>query len=93
MVVVPCSAKTLAAIRSGLCADLVTRAADVTIEERRPLVLAVREAPLSPIHLGNMLELSRLGVTVMPPMPAFYAKPSTVNEMCDHLAGKLLAHP
>jgi len=90
MVVAPCSVKTLAAISTGLADDLVARAADVVIKERRQLVLMVRESPLSPIHLENMLKLSRLGVTIMPPMPAFYNHPESLEDMIDHIATRTL---
>ena len=90
MIVVPCSAKTRSGIRNGYGSGRVTRAADVTIKERRRLVLVAREAPLSPIHLENMLELSRMGVTVFPPMPAFYHRPATVDELVDHIVARVL---
>jgi 4-hydroxy-3-polyprenylbenzoate decarboxylase len=90
MVVAPCSVKTLAQIAHGIADDLVARAADVVIKERRQLVLMVRESPLSPIHLENMLTLSRLGVTVMPPMPAFYNHPESLEDMVDHIVTRTL---
>lgn len=90
MVIVPCSMKTLAGIASGYAENLVQRAADVTIKEGRPLVLSPREMPLSAIHLENMLKLSRIGVRIAPPIPAFYQGPSTLEDMVDFLAGKLL---
>ncbi|WP_305783693.1 UbiX family flavin prenyltransferase [Symbioplanes lichenis] len=90
MVVIPCSMKTLAAIRAGYAEDLVTRAADVVIKERRRLVLVTRETPLSPIHLENMLGLARIGVTIMPPVPAYYARPHDLDDVADNFAGRVL---
>ena len=90
MVIVPCSVRTLAAIAHGLGDHLVHRAADVVLKERRTLVLAVREAPLNEIHLENMLKLSRMGVVIAPPVPAFYAKPETVDEIVNFTAARLL---
>ncbi|WP_328983138.1 UbiX family flavin prenyltransferase [Streptomyces mirabilis] len=90
MVILPCSAKTLAAIRAGYGSDLVSRAADVILKERRPLVLGVRETPLSTIHLENMLALSQMGVTILPPMPAFYNKPAAVDDIVDHLVARVM---
>jgi 4-hydroxy-3-polyprenylbenzoate decarboxylase len=90
MVVAPCSAKTLAAIAHGYGDNLIHRAADVVLKERRRLVLAVREAPLSDIHLENMLKLSRMGVRIMPPLPAFYHHPATVDEIVDHTVMRML---
>jgi len=90
MLVVPCSARSLAAIAHGLGDSLVHRAADVILKERRKLVLAVREAPLSEIHLENMLRLSRMGVTICPPVPAFYTKPSSIDDLVTYTAVRLL---
>jgi flavin prenyltransferase len=90
MVIVPCSVRTLAAIAHGLGDHLVHRAADVVLKERRTLVLAVREAPLNEIHLENMLKLSRMGVVIAPPVPAFYSKPETVDEIVNFTAARLL---
>ena len=90
MAVVPCSARSLAAIASGLSENLIHRAADVMIKERRPLVLVVREAPLSAIHLENMLKLTRLGVTILPPVPAFYNGPQSVDAIVDHTVARVL---
>ena len=90
MIVAPCSMKTLASIRMGLGDTLLTRAADVTLKERRKLVLLVRESPFSEIHLDNMLALARMGVVIFPPIPAFYNKPASVNDVVNHIVGRLL---
>ena len=90
MVIAPCSAKTLAAVAHGVGENLVHRAADVILKERRRLVLVVREAPLSDIHLENMLKLSRMGAVVLPPMPAFYNRPRTVDDIVDHTVSRVL---
>ncbi|MBU3863679.1 UbiX family flavin prenyltransferase [Streptomyces sp. 4503] len=90
MVITPCSAKTLAAIRAGYGSDLISRAADVHLKEQRRLVLAVRETPLSTIHLENMLALSRMGVSLLPPMPAFYNRPASVDDIVDHLVARVM---
>jgi 4-hydroxy-3-polyprenylbenzoate decarboxylase len=90
MVIVPCSVRTLAAVAHGHCENLVQRAADVVLKERRRLVLAVRETPLSDIHLENMLRLSRMGAVVAPPMPAFYTRPKSLDDVIDHTVARLL---
>ena len=90
MLVVPCSMKSLSGIASGYAETLLQRAADVTIKEGRPLLLAPRETPLSAIHRENMLKLARLGVRIVPPMPAFYHKPESIDEIIDFVAGKIL---
>lgn len=90
MIIVPCSMKTLAAIRCGYADNLIARAADVTLKERRRLVLVARETPLSPIHLENLLELSRIGATIFPPTPAFYNRPASIDDVVDHLAVRIL---
>ena len=90
MIVAPCSAKTLAAIASGFGDNLVHRAADVVLKERRRLVLVVREAPLSDIHLENMLKLSRMGAVILPPVPAFYNEPRTIDDLVDHTVARVL---
>ena len=90
MVIVPCSARTLAAIAHGIGDNLIHRAADVVLKERRKLVLAVRESPFSEIHLENMLKLSRMGVVISPPLPAFYTRPNSIDEMVDHSVSRML---
>ncbi|MFW9970428.1 MAG: UbiX family flavin prenyltransferase [Candidatus Odinarchaeota archaeon] len=90
MIIVPCTMKTLAAIAHGFSDNLITRAADVTIKEKRKLILIVRESPLSPIHLENMLKLAKLGVVIAPPVPSYYIKPESVDELIDHTVGRIL---
>ncbi|KAJ1325998.1 flavin prenyltransferase [Microdochium nivale] len=90
MMIVPCSMKTLAAIRAGLCDDLISRAADVSLKENRKLLLAVRETPLSDIHLDNMLALRRAGAVIFPPVPAFYTAPKTIEDIVDQSVGRML---
>jgi 4-hydroxy-3-polyprenylbenzoate decarboxylase len=90
MVIVPCSAKTLAAIAHGFGDGLIHRAADVVLKERRKLLLSVREAPLSDIHLENMLKLSRMGAVILPPMPAFYNNPRSLTDIVDHTVARML---
>lgn len=89
MAVAPCSARSLAAIAAGVSETLIHRAADVMIKERRPLVLVVRETPLSAIHLENMLKLARLGVTILPPVPAFYNRPRSIEAIVDHTVARV----
>ncbi|KAK5991491.1 Flavin prenyltransferase PAD1 [Cladobotryum mycophilum] len=90
MIIVPCSMKTLAAISSGFCDDLISRSADVMLKERRRLVLVARETPLSEIHLRNMLDVTRAGAVVFPPVPAFYIRPATVDDLIDQSVGRML---
>lgn len=90
MVIIPCSMKTLAGIRAGYAEGLLGRAADVTLKERRPMVLVPRETPLNEIHLANMLELARMGVSIVPPMPAFYNRPESVDDIVDHIVTRVL---
>jgi 4-hydroxy-3-polyprenylbenzoate decarboxylase len=90
MIIAPCSMKTLAAIRTGYSDTLVCRAADVILKERRKLVLLARESPFSEIHLENMLALARMGAVVFPPVPAFYNRPKTIEDLVDHIVGRLL---
>jgi 4-hydroxy-3-polyprenylbenzoate decarboxylase len=90
MVIAPCSMRTLAAIATGYGENLVHRAADVVLKERRRLVLVVRETPLSEIHLENMLKVARAGATILPPMPAFYNRPQSVDDIVDHIVARVL---
>jgi 4-hydroxy-3-polyprenylbenzoate decarboxylase len=90
MVVCPCSMRTLASIAHGVGDQLVHRAADVILKERRKLVLVVREAPLHEIHLENMLKLSRMGVVILPPVPAFYNHPRSVDDIVNHIVMRIL---
>ncbi|MGQ3480989.1 UbiX family flavin prenyltransferase [Paenibacillus sp. TY11] len=90
MIVAPCSMKTLASIRIGMADNLLTRSADVMLKERKKLLLMTRETPLSSIHLENMLELSRMGVMILPPMPAFYNHPASIEELVDHIVFRAL---
>jgi 4-hydroxy-3-polyprenylbenzoate decarboxylase len=90
MVVIPCSMGALAGIAAGTSTDLLRRAADVTLKERRPLVLVTRETPLSLIHLRNMQTVTEAGATVLPPVPAFYHQPKTIEDLLVHTCGKVL---
>jgi len=91
MIVVPCSAGALGAIASGIANDLLTRAADVCLKERRPLILCLRETPLNRIHLENMLRVHDAGATVMPAMPAFYYGPKSIDDMVEQFAYRVLS--
>jgi 4-hydroxy-3-polyprenylbenzoate decarboxylase len=90
MVIVPASMKTIGALASGYCDDLVSRAADVQIKEGRKLIVVPRETPLHVIHLENMAKLGRIGVTVLPAMPGFYHEPKTIDDLVDFVVGKIL---
>jgi 4-hydroxy-3-polyprenylbenzoate decarboxylase len=90
MIIAPCSVRSLAEIATGVTSSLLTRAADVTLKERRRLVLMLRETPLHSGHLRNMLALSDMGAIVAPPVPAFYARPKNLEEMVDHSIGRVL---
>ena len=90
MVVAPCSMRTLAAVAHGLADNLLTRAADVVLKERRRLVLMVRESPLHLVHLRNMTTVTEMGGIVCPPMPAFYQRPTSVGEIVDHSVARVL---
>jgi flavin prenyltransferase len=90
MIIAPCSMKTLSGVACGYANNLIERAADVTIKEGRLLLISPREMPFSAIHLENMLKLSRLGVRIAPPVPAFYYKPAGIDDLVDFMAGKIL---
>ena len=90
MIVAPCSMRTLAEIACGTTSNLLSRAADVVLKERRRLVLMARETPLNGVHLRNMLTLTELGAIIAPPMPAFYAQPASVDDIVDHSVGRVL---
>jgi len=92
MVVVPCSTGTLGHIANGVVENLIHRVADVSLKEKRPLVLVVRETPLSQIHLENMLKLSKAGATILPASPSFYSKPKTVGELVNTVVERALRH-
>jgi 4-hydroxy-3-polyprenylbenzoate decarboxylase len=90
MVVIPCSMRTLAGIAHGYGEHLIHRAADVVLKERRRLVLVPRETPLSEVHIENMLKLARIGVAMLPPMPAFYNHPRSIEDIVDHVVARVL---
>lgn len=90
MIVAPCSVRTMSEIATGVTASLLTRAADVTLKERRPLVLMVRETPLHLGHLRTLVKLAEMGAVIAPPLPAFYAKPASLEEMVDQSVGRTL---
>lgn len=90
MIVAPCSVRSMSEIATGVTSSLLTRAADVTLKERRPLVLMVRETPLHLGHLRTMVRLAEMGAVIAPPLPAFYAKPATIAEMVDQSVGRAL---
>jgi 4-hydroxy-3-polyprenylbenzoate decarboxylase len=90
MVVVPCSTRTLSAVANGNSDNLITRAADVTLKEKRPLVLVPREMPFNVIHLRNMLFLAEIGAVILPACPAFYDQPKSIDQLVDHVVGKVM---
>ena len=90
MIIVPCSMSSLASISIGNAGTLIQRAADVIIKEKRKLVLVPREVPLSAIHIENMLKLAKLGVIILPPMPAFYNNPETLDDVINHIVSRIL---
>lgn len=92
MVIAPCSIKTLSAVAHSYAANLVRRAADVTLKERRPLVLMVRETPLHLGHLRLMAQATEIGATILPPVPAFYGHPHTIDDLVDETLGRVLSH-
>jgi len=92
VVICPCTTGTLASVANGICDDLIDRAADVALKERRKLILVVRETPFSNIHLENMLRLSRAGAVIMPANPGFYFRPQSVSEIVDFMVARVLDH-
>jgi 4-hydroxy-3-polyprenylbenzoate decarboxylase len=90
MIIAPCSMKTLAALSYGFTDNLLVRAADVCLKEKRKLIIVPRESPLNEVHLENMLRLARMGVTVVPPMPAFYNKPENIDDIINHTVARIL---
>ncbi|HUV50777.1 MAG TPA: flavin prenyltransferase UbiX [Anaerolineae bacterium] len=92
MVIAPCSMKTLAAIASGMADNLIHRAADVSLKEKRPLILLPRETPLSIIHLKNMYVAAKAGATIMPPSPSFYSNPKNISDLVDSVIARVLDH-
>jgi 4-hydroxy-3-polyprenylbenzoate decarboxylase len=90
MIIAPCSMRSMAEISTGVTSNLLTRAADVTLKERRRLVLMVRETPLHTGHLRTMTQLSEMGAIIAPPVPAFYARPASIEDLIDHTLGRVL---
>ena len=91
-IIIHSSLKTVASVSNGFCDTLISRACDVAIKEKRPLILSPRETPLNAIHLENLLKLSRMGVSIIPPMPAMYIKPKSINELIEQHTMKILDH-
>lgn len=92
MVIVPASMKTVATVATGIGDNLISRAADVTLKEQRQLIIVPRESPFNQIHLENMLKLSKMGVSIIPPIPAFYNNPQTIDDIVNHTIMKILDH-
>jgi len=92
MIIAPCSMKTLAAVSSGISDNLIHRAADVCLKEKRPLILVPRETPLNLIHLKNMVQAAEAGATILPPSPSFYSSPKTIPELVDTVIARILDH-
>ena len=92
MAICPCTMGTLGAVANGMADNLIERAADVMLKERRPLVLVPRETPLSAIHLENMLKLARAGAVILPPAPGFYTRPRTIDDVVDFVVARVLDH-
>ena len=90
MIIAPCSVRTMSEIATGVTSSLLTRAADVTLKERRPLILVVRETPLHLGHLRTLVQLAEMGAIILPPVPAFYAEPHTISDIIDQLVGRML---
>ena len=90
MIVAPCSVRSMSEIATGVTTSLLTRAADVTLKERRPLILIVRETPLHLGHLRSLVALTEMGAIILPPMPAFYAEPKSLSDLVDQMVGKAL---
>ena len=90
MIVAPCSVRTMSEIATGVTTNLLTRAADVTLKERRPLILVVRESPLHLGHLRTLTQLAEIGAIILPPVPAFYAEPKSISDLVDQMVGRMI---